>query len=1005
MPGGSDTANFTGSSTNVQPSINEAHSISSLYLDGSVASWTINGPGPLTLSNGTVTLNWGAYAYINPAIVICSNTLFNIGVWSGNSVAGLWLYGTLTGTGPLNVIAQVSPQYAYLHYCNNTAPNFTGGTVLTNSYATVEWVMTNSAGNYVFGKDAAGVNPGTITLNNGGGFSFSPNTTAGTLQEMTFSNPFVVNAGGGALYGIEGTNTHVTFTGNLTLGGPLEVNDGLPNSGRGSNSSTPPLSIGNPMTLKRYARAVMYETQYNSRSVNITGNLMDEFPAAPTPLVLLPYTSNGGSITIANPSAGGNTYAGGTVVDYCGNMRHQGFHLSRVVVSNTATLGTGSLTVQPGGRILLMSTQNVAAGATISVNGNAMAAGVVSVTYNSVPANLTNSNSSTVLGLDTTNNFTAISDQSAVGNGYMFLGTTLANATLAPASGALLPGKGNVYRLGGGGVYNTANYCGTLNYYGVLTDNGGSTALQVGQNAWQGQGNLNLTNANTFTGPIDVWCPSLWYNNNGWPSAYGYLAGNALASNNAATGGPFGNTNGIVNLHNAGIQIGETSPPGALCKAVTKGHLTFEGNSYIKVDANDAVAPFVLGLDASSRTNGGMLQVSGAHSTRFQSNERIIVAGGANPPGFANGMAAPYILAGTDFATYDTTVSNGYVRGFGVFTNYVALPMGGGTGTEVVRTNATTVTGDCNIYALKTTGNLSSDGVANRTITIGSGGVILGGHVGANGATYQVNLNFGSAEGILFNSAGGYTVYGKISGTKGLTIAGYPNSGEVTLLNTNNDFTGTVTLNQLGLYAAFDSASGIGSLGPASNGFFFNGGMLFRNSGDRLLATRTLTLGPLGGRIYANDATTIIYGQITGPGDLTAVRATVILANDTTQGQSANNYTGGTRVLYSGTLIASNNVSLGSGDLELEQGSIATLWGNANLASSAKAYVPFNGTLNLAAPAPVFGNITGGGALFSATARHRRTTRRSRSAGMTPPRPSTASLAKSVPPPAKARAA
>ena len=92
------------------------------------------------------------------------------------------------------------------------------------------------------------------------------------------------------------------------------------------------------------------------------------------------------------------------------------------------------------------------------------------------------------------------------------------------------------------------------------------------------------------------------------------------------------------------------------------------------------------------------------------------------------------------------------------------------------------------------------------------------------------------------------------------------------------------------------------------------------------------------------------------------------MANDTTQGQSANNNSGGTRVLIGSSLIVSNNVSLGSGDLVIEptasgytQINLVKLMGNANLASTAKADVPLSATLTLSGNSPAFGNIMGGG--------------------------------------------
>ncbi len=166
VPGVVDTANFGGTGT-VMPTIGDARSVSNLVFDGR-GNWTFSGAGPLTITtNGSLTMQVSGTDIINPDIIICSNNIITVGKTSGSSFnEGLWLNGVLRGTGPLNVFAWSPPSQSILHYNNNNATNFTGGTLLTNSSIVLEWPMTNASGTYVFGLDAGGVNPGTITLNN-----------------------------------------------------------------------------------------------------------------------------------------------------------------------------------------------------------------------------------------------------------------------------------------------------------------------------------------------------------------------------------------------------------------------------------------------------------------------------------------------------------------------------------------------------------------------------------------------------------------------------------------------------------------------------------------------------------------------------------------------------------------------------------------------------------------------------------------------------------------------
>ena len=971
-PGAADSANlFYGAPyTNVQPVISDARYLSTLLVSGqNGALYNISGPGSLTVSN-QIILSWGGTSYITVTnLILGPNAYFNLG--NAGSM-GIYIGSILTGatpSTPLMVMAASANLSQFVHYASPVSPGFTGGTILTNGGG-ADWVFTNgTGGNFTFGYDTTGTNPAAITLGSGGSFVFSPYTTNGSPQEFTFNNPVTVNNGlvVCGLNGVQRTNTHVTYIGNLTLGGLLYVPDAYITVWMSSDASTPPYALGGTVTLPRAGRAGLLNAMASGnspgRTTLITGNAIDANPAAPTPLLLNVYNWNGWPLIISNTN-GPNTYAGGTVVDYCGNMRHTAWPYGRIIATNTANLGAGPLNVLPGGRIFLQGAQNVTNTAVITVGGNNLAAGVVSVGYNGIPANLTNSGSHAVFAMETTGAFSAITNLASLGDGTMFLGATRnSSVTLAPANGTLLPCSDNIYRLGSGGSSSASLGGGTVNYYGLLGDYGG-TALQVGQNVWHGWGLLNITNANTFAGPIDVWGFQPYANNGAWQNtaASSWLSGTAQLT--PSTGSPFGYTNGAVNLHNCGMTLSQNGA-GAVSSPVTKGHLTFEGNAGITVSAQNRLTPFTLGIDASSRTNGGILELT-AGSKNFQGNERIIATGGGYPPGFSNGLAAPYLLTYTnasawyDFSTYSTNITAGFVGGFSNFSPYVALPAGGGSGTEVVMTAAASITNDFSIWALKTTGALTNGDVVDHTITVGSGGVLIGGNISASAVSgHRVNLNFGAAEGILFQANNNtFTVNGILSGSGGVTVCG-TGGNPLIVTNMNNNFTGTLTLNPPGIQTAFDSVSGVGALSATNNSILINGGMLQNISGDRLLAGRTIILGPLSGLLTG---TATIYGRLTGPGSLvTYSSGTITLSNDRTQGQFPNDYAGGTRVDYGTALIVGTNVLMGSGDLQLEPPSSATLYGNTNMAPSAHAFVPLNATLNLCGTAPVIGNMLGCG--------------------------------------------
>ena len=271
-----------------------------------------------------------------------------------------------------------------------------GGATIYNAYA----ATLSSAGTIA----ASTLGTGLVTLN-GGGLNDN-GAVAGTVL-----NPVALN-------GLVQFGYGVTLSGSMTLG------------------SGPPGPVG------------LFALGGNGNSISplvVNGVISDSNPAHPNPLVL-------GSAYWAmtfSPSAG-STYAGGTVVDQTGNgvqssSNQYGGNYAGITVGASGVLGTGGLTVLPGGRIRLAAATNLASTASISMSSNSVANAVVALAYNAVP-NLT-SNSSGIIGIDAANS--AITTEATLGNGLMFLGTINGGSLTAPT---LQPGGGNIYRLGGGGA-------------------------------------------------------------------------------------------------------------------------------------------------------------------------------------------------------------------------------------------------------------------------------------------------------------------------------------------------------------------------------------------------------------------------------------------------------------------------------------------------------------------------------------------------------------------------
>jgi autotransporter-associated beta strand protein len=174
--------------------------------------------------------------------------------------------------------------------------------------------------------------------------------------------------------------------------------------------------------------------------------------------------------------------------------------------------------------------------------------------------------------------------------------------------------------------------------------------------------------------------------------------------------------------------------------------------------------------------------------------------------------------------------------------------------------------------------------------------------------------------------------------------------------NASNNFTGTVSIVGGGLRAALDTATAKGSLGDLDNDILLDGGVLRRLSGDRLQATRTITIGESGGAL---DGSMTVYGEVTGPGCLIVNRKSAITL------AAANTYQGGTRVVNIGEGVGSLTVNagatVGTGDVQLECGAQATFLADTNVASDAAVHCALYASAAFESAAPAIGGLYGSG--------------------------------------------
>ena len=196
-------------------------------------------------------------------------------------------------------------------------------------------------------------------------------------------------------------------------------------------------------------------------------------------------------------------------------------------------------------------------------------------------------------------------------------------------------------------------------------------------------------------------------------------------------------------------------------------------------------------------------------------SERVIVNGtGGNLPALSNGIVAPYIVAedndgsgSGDFLTYG---SGGFAKA--AYTKASTTPITSAGTNAVFEANvAQTVPSNttAQVYALKV-GPVAVGGGSSSTLNVGpqssgQAGVILNG-----GTISTTNLNFGSAEGLIYTSQAGGTISSTIQGSGGLTTFG---PGAL-MLTAANSYTGTTNINSGTLVAAntFGSATGSGAV-------------------------------------------------------------------------------------------------------------------------------------------------------------------------------------------------
>ncbi len=411
-------------------------------------------------------------------------------------------------------------------------------------------------------------------------------------------------------------------------------------------------------------------------------------------------------------------------------------------------------------------------------------------------------------------------------------GLGLSVSGLLASTGALLVTAGNTTWTGeinlatNSVITNTA----TLIVSGALTGSGGLTKLGTGQ--LTSQANNTYTGSTTVTvGTLDLQEAGSLLNttaitvniNSGGTGAIlqldntAGLGGSTYGTNYADDGvnafGRLGNSAQIT-LNGGNLTYLGTSAPGMLSTENLENVRLVSGNSTI----TSQTGAIIVGFTAPA------VQLNIISLTRFTGATVNFVAGGAigtnQPLGATNTInvgtislnggsavaAASALVNGIfpwatvqtlglsplDFATYFTAASNGLLGLTALpLASYATTLAGAGPTSNVRLTANQTLTGNLTVNSLiivGTGGNvalteqLSGPPASDFTLNVASGAIMA---TGGNTATIQGGtVNFGTAEGVIFNNNSNITINSAISGTSGVTITSANNTATLGSTNT-----------------------------------------------------------------------------------------------------------------------------------------------------------------------------------------------------------------------------
>jgi autotransporter-associated beta strand protein len=861
---------------------------------------TFNGPGSLTIntSNGYAgpTLIHGGLVQTGSANALGFGTLLvdggalNLGAALNNSsgtINGALLNSNasavITNTVPFTIganggtISVTTANQLYFHTANTLLGS--GPLTLTGTGT----IASTGVGN--LRVDQANSYSGTATVTNGGIFEYGANGALSSSAAFVLGNQGEITVPAGVAV----ANNITVNGGNNSVLGFEQLGGGL----SGTYSGVINLNANATVALQNW---------YNA---SVTTGLMVAQVTGSGGLAINSGSGIGGILALGNT---GNSYSGGTTVNNAillvGAVQNQGTAGgSTTVLTATASLGTGTLTVNSGGAAQFgyheANTDLSTLPYPIVLNGGALWANDA---YQHLAGNVNVTAAGGTLG----STYEGQAGSFGWNKGLFLDGivTGSGNLTLIQAGTG---GEVNGYGNGVGGTFNCSIVMFSNNansYSGVITVTGGST----GNNSYLG---VNGSTALQFA------TVNVVGNNSGGNQRFGsrpllFLTGIGSATLGALTGS--GNV-ALTGYNEVGAAVGTDSL--SLIVGNNNSSTTYTGimsglGSLVKTGSGTFTLTGSNSYASGTTVNGGVLNINADAALGAVPGSPLTNVIFSNNGTLQFGANAITLSASRGFAINGGVTATLDTQGFSATVNG-AINDGSGSGAlRKVGTGTLVLTG-VNGYSGGTTINsgilnINSDSALGNTIGpvtfSGNSTLQFGASSVSLNASRVITINNGVTATFDTNGNAAAAIGGSITGQGALTVAG---TGTLTLTGSSN-YTGATSVN-------------IGTL-------FVNGG-----AGGSLGAT-TVSVG--GSGVLAAAGATNIAGNVT----TTASGAIINLQNSTVD-----------------TLSIGGNLSLSSRTvLDLDLGSVA---GSSDLIAAGAVSLAASNTINLAAISGVSpGNYT-----------------------------------------------